>query len=291
MKRIVLGWLAAAVLPLGAARADAPEFSSTIHGISVRPEIGTFSYGYELSGNLGGTTLASRTLEGRKYLLQWDAQAEAVVGDVAYEHPFHAFYGAQLVGQGDGGLRLMPSNDLSPYVGLGLQGRAYAINQAGANNLGDPAASNSLDGLAGLAGTLQLRLDGGASLLSGAHSLIVAAHLLAEMDSPLANIPALGFLGGGVHVRYDLSDSLVALGEFSYASTLALRDAALQASSRTGRWLLSGSAIKKLGAHVFLGLGIALKRSETDVSYTGGLTYRPSAQLDSRIWIVAGFAP
>ena len=31
-------------------------FSSTIQGISLRPEVGTGIYGYQLGGNLGGTT-------------------------------------------------------------------------------------------------------------------------------------------------------------------------------------------------------------------------------------------
>src|SRR6185369_16405297 len=102
------------------ALAGSTGFSSTIQGISLRPEVGTAVYGFEASGNLGGTSAGTRTFEDGRYLLQWNARAEAVLGQVAFRHPFYWIYGAGGGGLAEGGIRLWPSSFASPYFSLGL---------------------------------------------------------------------------------------------------------------------------------------------------------------------------
>jgi hypothetical protein len=265
------------------------EFANTIQGISLRPEIGTGIYGYELMGNLGGTSFATRALQSGSYLLQWNADAEVVGGAVAYEHPFYALYGVQVQGQGDGGWRLMPANFISPYLGVGLVGHAMAVAQSGQPL--DGTHFNNLGDLGGLLGTLQLRISAGGSLLNALHSLVLAAHFLMELDSPQSTVPGLVFVGGGLHARYDFTGGLVAFGEISYAVSVPQHDTALDYSTQTNRWVLSASGVKTLGSHVFVGLGISVSREQVDISYTGGLTYDPDSSVDSRIWIIAGYSP
>ena len=282
---ILFAWL---ISPRAAAE-DWPGFSSTIQGISLRPEIGTGIYGYEVTGNLGGTSFGARSLGANRYLLQWEAHAELVEGAVAFEHPFYDLFGARVWGRGEGSLRLMPQRDVSPILEVGLGGNASAVTRAGEPFNGG-THFNSLDGLGGVVGNLHLDAGAGASLLDEARSVVLAAQFVAEIASPLANTPSLVFFGGALHGRFDLKDSLVVLGEASFAVTPSSRNVALQTSTHYDRWSLSATAVKTIGTGLSLGLGLAVSRVGSSTAYQNGDAYSAAAPIDARIWILGEYS-
>src|SRR5439155_18332404 len=158
---------------------------------------------------------------------------EAILGIVAFEHPFFPIYGASLGGQGDVGLRLLPENLVSPYLTAGLSTSASAVTRSGVAFNGGTGANN-LDGLGGVVGDVALRAGAGGSLLDQARSLVGAAHLRLDLSSPGANVPGRVFAGGDLSARFDLRGAgLVAMGEIAYLASPLERDAAPGLSSDT----------------------------------------------------------
>jgi len=276
--------LAGGPLPAGAA-----EFSSTIQGISLRPELGTAIYGFEGSGHLGGTSAGTRVFSDGRYLLQWSARAEALLGMVAFRYPFHPIYGATAGGLAEGGIRLWPSSALSPYFSLGAGVDGAAVTRFGIPFNGGPF-HNNLDGLGGVVGGLVVRAGAGGALLDEGQALVGGLGLRMDLGSPGANVPGRAFFGAGLHARYDLR-GLIAIGEVSLALAPPERDAALGFTSYTDRWTLSASAIKTLGDHVFVGLGVRVRRDSSATVYDAGLRYLSSGPVDSRLWAAVGVMP
>ncbi|MHB8420183.1 MAG: hypothetical protein ACYDCL_19080 [Myxococcales bacterium] len=267
----------------------ATTFSSVLDDVGLRAEVGTGIYGDELTGNLGVQSLGIRDFD-RRWLVSWEADAELVIGGVAYEHPFYWLYGAQGAAQGEGGLRLLPAAAWSPYVSASLEGSLSAVAQQGVP-LNGGATINDLGDLGGVIGSAGARLGLGASYLWARSSLLLEAEPLAEVDSAEADQALLGYFGAGLRARYDLRDSLVAIGEASYAVTSAQRDTALGSSIAWGRWSLAASAVKKLGRRFFAGLGLSVSRAAAQTSYSGGQSYGTSSPVDSRLWLLFGFWP
>jgi len=275
--------LAGGSLPAGAA-----DFSNTVLGVSLRPEIGTAIYGYEASGNLGGTFAGTRVTDG-KVLLQWSARAEALAGMVAFRYPFYPIYGAGAGGTVDYGLRLIPALPISPYVSVGAGVDGAAVTRFGVPFNGGPF-HNNLDGLGGVVGDVVLRFGGGGALVDPGQALVAGLDARMDLSSPGANVPARAFFGADLHARYDWS-GLIAMGEASLALAPPGHDAALGFTSYTDRWVLSASALKTLGAHFFVGLGVRVRRDSSATVYDGGLTYQTSSAVDSRIWAAVGVMP
>ncbi len=283
-----LGCAAALAAAAPPAASEAP-FASSIDGVELRPEVGTGIYGYHLTGNLGVTSFSVRLLDTR-WLLSWDGAAELTLGAVAYEHPYYAVYGAQANGEAEGGLRLAPAAPLSAYVAASLGAGASAITQSGVP-LDGGAAGNNLGSFGGPLGHANLRPGFGLSYLDAKQSLVAEAQLLGELDSPQADLPAAGYFGGALHLRYDLKDSLAAIGDLSYAATPSFSNPALGTETSLGRWTLAAEAVKTLGRGFFAGLGISVGRTATTIAFTGGPSYVSAAPLDSRIWLLLGYWP
>jgi len=270
--------------------AGASEFSGTIQGISLRPEIGTAIYGYEASGNLGGGSAGTRTFADGKYLLQWSGRAEALLGMVAFRYPFYPIYGATLGGTAEGGLRLWPSSFMSPYFSAGAGVDGVAVTRFGIPFNGGPF-NNNLDGLGGVVGDLVLKAGAGGALLDPGQVLVTGLELRMDLSSPGANVPARAFFGAGLRARYDLH-GLIAAGEASLALAPPGRDAALGITSYTDRWTLSASALKTLlWDHLIAGLGVRVRRDSSSTVYDTGLTYLTSGPVDSRVWLILGWMP
>lgn len=276
--------LAGGSLPAGAA-----DFSSTVRGISLRPEIGTAIYGYEASGNVGGTFAGTRAFTDGKYLLQWSARAELLMGMVAFRYPFYPIYGGDAGGMAEGGIRLWPSAFASPYFSLGAGLDGAAVTRFGVPFNGGPS-NNNLDGLGGVVGDLVLRASAGGALLDPGQALVGGLGLRMDLSSPGANVPARAFFGGDLHARYDWN-GLIAMGEASLALAPPERDAALGITSYTDRWVLSASALKTLGDHFFVGLGARVRRDSGATVYDVGQTYLTSGAVDSRLWVTVGVMP
>lgn len=276
---------------LGTALPFAPTatFSSLLDDLELRVEVGTGIYGDELTGNLGIQSLGIFDLD-RQWLLSWSGDAELVLGGVAYEEPFDWLYGIQGQAHGEGGYRVLRDWAFSPYVSASLNGNLSAVTEPGVA-FDQGATINNLDGLGGVIGRGDVRLGLGASYLDLGQSLVVEVQPLAEINSAEANLPFLDYFGAALHVRYDRLDSLTAIGELSYAVTPPQNDAALGASSTTGRWTISASVVKKLGQHFYGGAGLSISRSDTVLSYSTGQTYNTDTPVDSRFWLLFGYWP
>jgi hypothetical protein len=261
-------------------------FSSILNDLDFRPEVGTGIYGDELTGNIGIQSLGLRDFD-RRWLVSWDGDAELVVGGLAYEHPYYWVYGAQGAAQGEGGLRLMPNHAVSPYVSVALQASLSGVAAAGIS----ATDLNNLDGFGGVIGVLGARLGLGASFLGPRQSLILEVQPTAEVDSAQSNLPLLSYFGGALHARYDRRDSFVAIGEAGYAVTPAQNQVALGLTQTSGRWTLSGSALKKFGRHYFGGLGVTVSRTATQDSYATGQSYTSDTPVDARFSLLFGYWP
>ena len=277
-----------AILLASPARAEDVTFQ--LRGLTLRPEVGTGIYGYELSANLGGSIWEARSFGAGRYLVEWDAQAAFVIGVTAYEHPYRPLYGAAGQAEGETGLRFMPAGAWSPYVGVRASANGSAITQQGVPLNGGSNANNEGD-LLGPLGVVQVAAGGGPSLLTSRRALVAEANFLAQFDSARSYTPARGFLGVGLHARYDIASSLVATGELAYLLSGTTSDAALQTSSQTNRWVLAFNAVKTFGAHFFFGIGMHLQRAETQLAYASGSTYPSAPGIESRVWITTGYSP
>jgi hypothetical protein len=288
------GWFLVSVTAVGSARADAPTegetFTSSLRGLTLRPEGGTGIYGYELTGNLGGTSAGARTLSSGAYLLQWTGDAEGVLGAAAYEHPYRFVYGLQAQGQGEAAWRLRPGEAWSPVLSARVSATGSVIRQSIAPVNGGDRVNNGGDLLGALA-TGQLALGGGASLLDSTRSLLVEAALLLEGDSAQSDLPGRGFLGAILHARYDAPDQWLAIGEAWFAFTPSQGDSALQTSTQTTRWGLSLSGLRRFGSHFLGGVAFRLQRDDTTVSYQGGLSYDTAPPIEARVSLTAGYSP
>jgi hypothetical protein len=280
-----------AILVLGAALPSAAEttFSSIMNDIELRPEVGTGIYGDDLIGNLGIQSLGLRAYD-RRWLLSWKGDATLILGGVAYETPYDWAYGAQVVAYGEGGLRILPSRVISPYVSAGVDGTLSAVTEIG-TPFDQTWLLNNLDGFGGFIGMGDVRLGLGASFLGTRQSLIVEVQPLAEVDSAQTNLPLLSYFGGALRVRYDRRDSLMAIGELLYAVTPAQTDAALGISSVSGRWSASVGAVKKFSRHYFAGIGASVSRTATELSYSTGQSYDTDTPVETRIWLLFGYWP
>jgi hypothetical protein len=274
---------------LGAPAGAEESFSSTIQGISLRPEIGTAIYGYEASGNLGITSAGTRVFQDGKYLLQWNGRAEALGGMVAFRYPFYPIYGAGAGATAEAGIRLFPASFMSPWISLGAGVDGSAVTRFGVPFNGGPS-NNNLDGLGGVVGDVVVRASAGAAMLGSWQALVGGLGLRMDLSSPGANVPARAFFGADLHARYDLH-GLIAQGEASLALAPPEHDPALGVTSFTDRWVLSVSALKTLGDHVFVGVGARVRRDSSSVVYDPGLTYVTHAPVDSRIWATVGVMP
>ena len=283
--------LGAAMLLLATALPAAAEttFSSIMNDIEFRPEVGTGIYGDDLVGNFGVQSLGLRDFD-RRWLLTWNGEAALVFGGVAYEPTYDVAFGAQGAVHGEGGFRLLPARTISPYVSVGVDGSLSAVTEPG-TPFDQTQYLNNLDGFGGVIGMGDVRAGLGASFLGTRQSLIIEVQPLAEVDSAEANLPLLSYFGGALHVRYDRRDSLVAIGELSYAVTPALADAALGTSSVSGRWTASVSAVKKFRRHYFVGIGASVSRTATELSYSTGQSYATDTPVETRIWILFGYWP
>jgi hypothetical protein len=288
------GWFLVSVSAVGPARADtSPEgvtFASSLRGLTLRPEVGTGIYGYELTGNLGGTSAGVRTFGGGAYLLQWTGDAEGVIGVAAYTHPYQLVFGVQAQGQAEGAWRLRPSAAWSPFLSGRVSATGSVIRQSIAPVNGGSRVNNGGDLLGALA-TGQLALGGGASLLDSTRSLLLEADLLLEGDSAQSYLPARGFFGAILHARYDAADRWLATGEAWLAFTPSQGDSALQTSTQTTRWGLSLTGLMRFGAHFLGGVAFRLQRDDTQVSYPGGLSYDTAPPIEARVSLTAGYSP
>jgi hypothetical protein len=292
--RSVLLRFALASLLGGTALASTPalavgelSFASTIDAIEFRPEVGTGIYGVHLTGNFGVTSIGVRLLDHR-WLISWSGDGELVLGGVAYELTAFVIYGVQGEAHAEGGLRLMETHALSPYVSAGSDGRLSAITQWG--NPFNDITINNLDGLGGIVGTIDFRLGGGASFLDARQSLVLEVQPFAEFDGSQPFRGEMSYFGAALHARYDLMNALTAVGEASIAFTPTYGESPLGTSADTNRWVLSGSAIKKW-THWSCGLGLSVSRASTRLTYDTGQSYTSNASIDSRFWLLFGFWP
>lgn len=281
---------AAALFALGTAppSGDAP-FSSLLDDIDLRPEIGTGIYGDSLTGNVGIQSYGLRQLRS-PWLVSWNGEAELVLGGVAYEHPFYWLYGASLDSHGEGGWRMLPGRAWSPYLSVGLDGALSAITEPGVP-FDQGATINNLDGLGGVIGTADVRIGLGASFLGPRDSILAELQPLAEIDSAQSNLPFQEYYGLALHARYDRQGRFVAIGEASYAETPAQGNAALGTTTTSGRWTLAASALEKLGRHWFVGGGLEVSRTATDLDYTGENSYDTNEPVDFRFSLLVGYWP
>jgi hypothetical protein len=264
------------------------EYRSTLNALALSVGLSDGIFGHAIVVGLGVQGQGVRTYADRRWLLAWSGRLELVSGVAAYQHPFRALLGARLDAATDGAYRILSSSDWSPAVVAGLDLNVSTIAQIGATL--DGTQINNQDGLAGVMSGLSLRAGAGVSFLRARHSLLISVSLLGRGETPQSNTPARAYGGGALRVRYDLACTLTALGELTLAVTPTTTNVPLGITEQSNRWTLSGSVVKRFGAHLFLGLGAALSRVQTTSAYAGANTYAASSPITAQFWLTGGYA-
>jgi hypothetical protein len=260
------------------------EYTSNLHALALSAEVSTGIFGHAILGGVGLQSRGARTFVDRRWLVAWTGRGELVSGFAAYTLPFRALLGGRLEGGADAGYRVLHASDWSPVVAVGLDTRLSSIAQLA------PTKINNQDGLGGIITGADLRMGGGASFIRGRHALLLTLNLLGRANAPQSNAPALAYGGGALHVRYDLSDALAALGDVSLVVTPKLPNRALGFIAQIDTWTISGSVVKRFGAHAYFGIGAVLSRSESTTAYTAAQTYTTAAPITAQFWITGGYA-
>jgi hypothetical protein len=258
-------------------------------GPTIRPEIGTGIYGYEGTANVGASCSGLKAYPTHHALLFWDTELAAVLGALAYEHPYHGLAGGRADGEGELGLLLGEPRPLRPWISASASVDTSALWQLG-QPLNGGANNNNWGDLAGPLFDGTIRLGGGAAWVRPALVAVLEAQLLGEGQSAQSAAPSRGFFGGALRFRADLADpALIALAEVTYAVRPTQRDASLGTTQSTNHWTLGLFVQKAVSERLFLGLGFRWQREQTSLSYSQGLPYTSNGPLDSRFWVLGGY--
>ncbi len=239
-----------------------------------------------------------RTFSDDKYLVVFDAAAGATAGYGGNSYPTFLFFGGHLRGQVDGGLRLKPSNAVSPYVGLSalLDASAVAITTAPINQYD---RVNPVDGLAGLNQASALRANVGLSNLwrselNGTPKQALLVTLFAEeaLRRPGRAPSAMFFTDVGVHAQLDLLSGpfegapLTASLDALWGTAFTRTDTTFQETHLPTHFKVTASVRKHFG-RVWLAIdGLIHADGDTVTSLTTKNTYVTSTP----VWASAGLS-
>lgn len=256
--------LAAVCLAGREARADEPRFEVAARGATLQADLGLSRGGYHLMSDLGGEAFGIRSY-GRHWLFAWDVLGSARLGALANTEPYLFLFGARLAAMAEPVYRFLPGA-LSPTLSARLAGDAMVLWPV-ADPDRDLRTLNDMDELAGVVGHGRGRVAVGLSSLGDGKSLLVEGFGEESLTTHTQNADGEAFSGGGLAARFDWAWGLVAELEISGATTLALRDDALDRTTQTTRLAAAGSARKIFDNGMWLGLYSSIRRDTASVTW------------------------
>jgi len=281
LRAVTAAWVCAAALTSTTAARAGEDWQSpiallndTVRGAIVDGGIGTSMVGDSLMFEIGGQWSGAREYRRRRWLLQWDGLLAARGGYLANEHPYLFLIGGHELAWAELGRRFVANHNWSPYAGARVGNELMLMKHPGLA-WSDLDTINSVDRVGGTVAAALVRLDGGASFLNDARSLLLVAFVQEELHAAETNTPAQAFLGVGAGARYDLaSRHLSVSAEALWAAAPERRDSLRGFTDRTTHVGASLSARKTFGRGMWFSLATFIARdSDHMVYYTTGNVY------------------
>jgi hypothetical protein len=271
-----------------AGRAQTVGFESSVRGLSADAVIGTSGVGDSLLFELGGQWQGIRSFSSGRWLLQWEALLAARGGYLANQHPYLFLLGARLAASAEAGYRFSSAGELSPYAGVRLASEQQLLAHPG-RSLSAFEHFNNVDGVGGIVNRASSRIAGGASLLSGDHSLLAVGFVEEGFRDLQVNAEALALTLVGVSVRFDLRERLATSLQAAWGISAERRDArgfgdyTSQVSvAAVVRWVFQNRS--------WLGAAASLARDSDHLQYDRGRSYDTRSAPVCAAGIVYGFS-
>ena len=200
--------LALLMLPLPL---HAEAFQLLSQGAVVHASVGTTPVGDFLLGEIGGQSLGIRTLDDRRWLVQWEGLAAFKGGELAAAHPYTPLLGGHGLAMGEVGYRFVDETR-TPYVSLRIAGDMQFLLPPG-KSLSDLRKINSIDGVGGMNLRGAVRLSLGESAV-GRNGLAILAFFVQEsLRGAEVNTPSAAFTDVGGTLQAYLFGSWLIRGE------------------------------------------------------------------------------
>ena len=252
--------------PAATAETPKPEFKSTARGLVIGAGFALGNYGEAIPGSVMYETKGIQSIDGRKYLLQWDAAGGATGGYAGNEHPGFYFAGAKLNLSGELGYRAMPTSNWSPYVSVGGQVAGTAVAVIGLPPDGYYAA-NSTSGLSGVRGVAATRFSLGSSYLDPKHSLLLTAFVQEALRSPGSAASGAAYTEVGLHAQFDVTQSWSIMLEALYGKTGQQTDPVFNAINQ-GTHMEAVASVRKMFGKWWVGLDGKLSEDTNKTIYS-----------------------
>ncbi len=253
----------------------AEAFQLLSQGAVVQGSVGTTPVGDFLLGEIGGQSLGIRTLDDRRWLVQWEGLAAFKGGELAAAHPYTPLLGGHALAMGEVGYRFVDETR-TPYVSLRIAGDMQFLLPPG-KGLHDLRTINNIDGVGDLNLHGAVRLSLGESGLSSKGLLIAAVFVQESLRAGEVNAPSAAFTDLGGTLLADLSGSWLIRAEIlrRYRPTqstpqLGMTDAAWF------DWQTTDELRKVFANGMWFGANFSYA-SESDVVSYGNLTLHTSS--------------
>ena len=239
---------------------DEADFRSDTRGIFLHGTYVLDTFGKAIPVQIDFQWAGIRSFQQRKYHLTFDTAAGLTAGYGGNSYPTFYFFGGNLRGIGEIGLRLNPSSDFSLYAGATawLNGFAVGVTNAPLNGYN---MINRVDGLAGLNGIAALRLNFGLSGLAfstdtkerinankqSGHALLITAFVEESAHRPGSDVGGTLYTSVGLRGQFDIVKNLNASVEGYWGTAFPNYDPVFQVTNTVNIYSISFSVRKMLG--------------------------------------------
>ncbi len=264
--RLLVG-LALAVAAPGARASD-----SEVHGAVAGLSLLSSTAGDAVLGDLGGAWSGLRSLDGGRWLLDWDLSLTFRTGYAANAIPGIFLLGGRIGASTELGFRTAPSSPWSPYLGLRLGGELAVVGHPGLP-LSQLSTYNDLDGLAGLTAAGGVGLAMGTSFLEERRCLRLEVFLQETLRAAGTYTPGYAFGEIGLGARYDTERSITVALEGLVGMAPARRIPALGYTDQAWHWRARAWFRDVFGNGMWLGILGSVDRIQDEVSYSSGVRF------------------
>ncbi len=259
-------------LALAAVASGAQAIDSEVHGAIVGLSLVSSTAGDAVLGDVGGAWSGLRSLEGGRWLLDWDLSLTFRTGYAANAIPGIFLLGGRTGASAELGFRTAPSTSWSPYLGLRLGGELSVVGHPGLP-LSQLSTYNDLDGLAGVTAAGGVGLAMGASFLEERRSLRLEVFFQETLRAAGTYTPGYAFGELGVGARYDTERSLTIALEGLVGMAAARRISALGYTDQAWHWRAQAWFRDVFDNGMWLGVVGSVDRIQDEVSYSSGVRF------------------
>ncbi|MBS2030650.1 MAG: hypothetical protein JST54_22290 [Deltaproteobacteria bacterium] len=266
------------------------EFKASEHGLALSLSVETAAFGYAALTQASGDVWGSRSFLSHRVLTQWTASLGPSAGLIANSYTPEPIVGGSGAGSGELGLRVLPDNDWSPYIGFGAKGGIQALAVTNVPLRGYDRVNN-VAGEAGVNGSIAGRVTLGGSWMQLSRSLVAGAFLQEDFRTPPTLPSGVAYNELGFGGSYTLSNGLLITLEGLYGSNREETDRHFHSVNRSIYMAASGALRMRLGSRMWLAVEAHISDDEHTASFPGAaLVYHTSAPIDGAGLVAVGMA-